>query len=221
MQGSFSQEATESALQLLKGFTDSGVYEFTRCVRPDGTAYGTGGKCRKGTEAEITRLETGLFAIDDKNGNRVGMIQAPGALIGGGGIRGKGSAKYDLRVTTPDGKTHTVDNIPTLAAAKAKARQLLGEKKKGGDARAVAQGGLTTKGKARRIKSLQEDLEEVKEDMKIARERYLYLKGKLGEEGVKQDKQARERVMSFKALKAKHDAFLEELRTLEGAPTVG
>ena len=27
-----------------------GSYDFTRCVRPDGTAYGTGGKCKKGTE---------------------------------------------------------------------------------------------------------------------------------------------------------------------------
>lgn len=27
-----------------------GTYDFTRCERPDGTAYGTGGKCRKGQE---------------------------------------------------------------------------------------------------------------------------------------------------------------------------
>lgn len=26
-------------------------YDFTRCVRPDGSSYGTGGKCRKGTES--------------------------------------------------------------------------------------------------------------------------------------------------------------------------
>lgn len=26
-------------------------YDYTRCVRPDGSAYGTGGKCRKGTES--------------------------------------------------------------------------------------------------------------------------------------------------------------------------
>ncbi len=27
-------------------------YDYTRCVRPNGTAYGTGGTCRKGTPAE-------------------------------------------------------------------------------------------------------------------------------------------------------------------------
>jgi hypothetical protein len=35
--GSYSENAME-------------VWDFARCVRPDGTAYGTGGKCRKGTE---------------------------------------------------------------------------------------------------------------------------------------------------------------------------
>jgi hypothetical protein len=32
-------------------------YEFTRCVRADGSAYGTSGKCRKGTETERTERE--------------------------------------------------------------------------------------------------------------------------------------------------------------------
>lgn len=27
-----------------------GAYDFTRCVKPDGTVYGTAGQCRKGTE---------------------------------------------------------------------------------------------------------------------------------------------------------------------------
>lgn len=219
MQGSFSKEATESALQLLKSFTDSGFYEFTRCMRPDGSSYGTAGKCRKGVEVEITRLETGLFAIKDSDGERVGTIQAPGALQGGGGIRGQ--ASYDLRLRTPDGKDHDIKRIPTLAAAKAKARQLMGEKKKGGDARAIAQGGLTAKGKARRIKNLEGDIEEVKSDMKVSRDRYMSLKEQLGEVRVKQDRQAREHVMRFKALKAKHDSLQEELKALADAPTVG
>lgn len=33
------------------------VYEFTRCVRADGTAYGTSGKCRKGTEQAKTGVK--------------------------------------------------------------------------------------------------------------------------------------------------------------------
>lgn len=32
------------------GASDEELYEFTRCVRPDGRAYGTRGKCKKGTE---------------------------------------------------------------------------------------------------------------------------------------------------------------------------
>jgi len=57
MQGSFSDDCLEvfnklaSATQGLN-FSESGTdsYDFTRCVRPNGTAYGTGGKCKKGTE---------------------------------------------------------------------------------------------------------------------------------------------------------------------------
>jgi hypothetical protein len=41
----FIEEALETLL-------DS--FEFTRCVRPNGTAYGTGGTCRKGTEQKKT-----------------------------------------------------------------------------------------------------------------------------------------------------------------------
>ena len=36
------------------------IYDFTRCVRADGSVYGTGGKCRKGTEeAKQVESETG------------------------------------------------------------------------------------------------------------------------------------------------------------------
>lgn len=31
------------------------LWDFTRCVRPDGTAYGTSGKCRKGTESAYAK----------------------------------------------------------------------------------------------------------------------------------------------------------------------
>jgi len=195
----------------------SEYYDFTRCVRPDGSAYGTAGKCRKGVEVEITRLETGLFAIDHK-GERVGRISAPGALKGGGGI--KGQASYDLDLRTPDGKRHQIQRIPTLAAAKAKARQLLGEEKKGGNARAIAQGGLTTKGKARRIKNLEEDLDDIKGDMKVVQERFLSAKERLGAEGVKQDRQARELVLRFKALKERYESLQDEIKRLRKTPVV-
>jgi hypothetical protein len=55
--GGFSEEAFEICQRLLSeqgnvGFSEGETYDFTRCVRPNGTAYGTKGKCRKGTEEE-------------------------------------------------------------------------------------------------------------------------------------------------------------------------
>ena len=57
MKGSFSEEALREYARLATQsqsleFSESGTYDFARCVRPDGTVYGTGGKCRKGTESE-------------------------------------------------------------------------------------------------------------------------------------------------------------------------
>jgi hypothetical protein len=56
MFGSFSKESLEKfqgmlSLSSSQDFSES-VFDFTRCVRTDGTAYGTAGKCRKGTEEE-------------------------------------------------------------------------------------------------------------------------------------------------------------------------
>jgi hypothetical protein len=57
MKGYFSEETLKQFSQLAgesfgTDFSESGTYDFTRCVRPDGSAYGTNGKCRKGTEGE-------------------------------------------------------------------------------------------------------------------------------------------------------------------------
>lgn len=53
MYGSFSESALRISEELL--------YDYTRCVRPDGTAYGTRGKCRKGTEAALEKKNESLF----------------------------------------------------------------------------------------------------------------------------------------------------------------
>lgn len=51
-----SRYTDEQLLSLLEfsakalGASDEEVFEFTRCVRPNGTVYGTRGKCKKGTE---------------------------------------------------------------------------------------------------------------------------------------------------------------------------
>ena len=62
MKGYFSEETLKQFAALAgetfgTDFSESGTYDFARCVRPDGTAYGTGGKCRKGTE-EAKQEET-------------------------------------------------------------------------------------------------------------------------------------------------------------------
>jgi hypothetical protein len=56
-QGRFSEEAFEKYQRLLTEqgnleFSEGETYDFTTCIRPDGSAYGTRGKCRKGTEGE-------------------------------------------------------------------------------------------------------------------------------------------------------------------------
>ena len=53
--GAFLEEALEAYQNALAGkegadFAEGDSYDFTRCVRPDGSFYGTDGRCRKGTE---------------------------------------------------------------------------------------------------------------------------------------------------------------------------
>jgi len=55
MKGYFSEEALEiygylTAQSQSQNFAEGESYDFTRCVRPDGSTYGTRGKCRKGAE---------------------------------------------------------------------------------------------------------------------------------------------------------------------------
>ena len=58
MQGSFSEQSLKQYEELIGEIAsvnfselNSDVYDFTRCVRADGTVYGSRGKCRKGREA--------------------------------------------------------------------------------------------------------------------------------------------------------------------------
>ena len=55
MKGTFSEEALLQFANLVSqtqsaDFSEGEIYDFTRCVKPDGKAYGTRGKCKKGTE---------------------------------------------------------------------------------------------------------------------------------------------------------------------------
>jgi len=54
--GNFSDDAFEEYQRLISeeqeiNFSEDNLYDFTRCVRPNGSAYGTGGKCRQGSES--------------------------------------------------------------------------------------------------------------------------------------------------------------------------
>lgn len=56
MKGSFSDEALLHYAELVAhsqpaDFAEGDTYDFTRCVRPNGSFYGTRGKCKSGTEA--------------------------------------------------------------------------------------------------------------------------------------------------------------------------
>lgn len=65
MHGHFNEDALEAYSFLisdLKGydFSEEGeTYDFARCIRPDGSAYGTSGKCRKGTEGGPAEKKVG------------------------------------------------------------------------------------------------------------------------------------------------------------------
>lgn len=151
MVGSFSEEALQK------------VYDFVTCQRSDGTTYGTSGKCRQGVE--IDKVSTGYFRVRDSSGSPVGSIQAEDALVGGGGIRKEGK-RSRYTVTVNDKKLTGL----TLAAAKAQAKEWLGEKIKG-DTKVKIKGGLTTKGKEKRIKNAEEDYKDtVSEFNSLAKE---------------------------------------------------
>jgi hypothetical protein len=62
MKGYFSEETLDNYARLAAekldvDFAEGDLYDFTTCIRPDGSAYGTGGKCRKGSEGE-TKAKT-------------------------------------------------------------------------------------------------------------------------------------------------------------------
>ena len=55
--GSFSDETFEKYQSLVVeregvDFAEGDTYDFTRCVRPDGSAYGTRGTCKSGKQEE-------------------------------------------------------------------------------------------------------------------------------------------------------------------------
>lgn len=148
--GSFSERALKA-------------WDYARCQRPDGTVYGTAGRCKKGVE--IKRVETGYFTVHDHNGNGVGSIMAETAFTGGGGIRRTGTAaKYTARVYVPGEKEPRTKSGLTLQQAKNQAKEWLGEKPTVSPAKAA---GVVT---PRKLKNMKADLEDLNDDLRVARE---------------------------------------------------
>ena len=63
MKGYFSEETLKQFAVLAEetfgvNFSEGDTYDFTRCVRSDGSFYGAGGKCRKGSEVDPKSLPT-------------------------------------------------------------------------------------------------------------------------------------------------------------------
>jgi len=89
MFGQFSEESLSSYASLVEekvgpSFSEfeEDEYDFTRCMRPDGSFYGTRGKCRKGSEAgPADRAGTG------EKGAREAAAQAKKRGVKGGGLR--------------------------------------------------------------------------------------------------------------------------------------
>ena len=90
MFGSFSEEAEF-------------VWDFTRCVRRDGTNYGTAGKCRKGTENPYTdwkELAKGNYGMVSKSPDGKRVVKQ---LLEHNGVKGE-FGKYEVPLAIRMGK---------------------------------------------------------------------------------------------------------------------
>jgi hypothetical protein len=79
--GGFTEEALAAyqkalAEQAGTDFAEGDSYDFTTCIRPDGSAYGTGGKCRKGSEGEAKAKEPKAKAAEKKPEQSLGEMAA-------------------------------------------------------------------------------------------------------------------------------------------------
>lgn len=67
MYGDFSNEALDKYQELLSPISplsEEGVYDYARCVRPDGTFYGTKGKCMPPNKPAASVKEKGAAVVE-------------------------------------------------------------------------------------------------------------------------------------------------------------
>jgi hypothetical protein len=96
MYGSLSDQSLD--------LTESLLFDFTRCVRPNGTAYGTRGKCRKGTEQEASKP-----VVDKKPQKRVRIGKTVSSLP---------KEKLEELLKDPRLKPHQVAKVQALIDSK-------------------------------------------------------------------------------------------------------
>jgi hypothetical protein len=129
-QGGFSEEAFEKYQRLLSEqenveFSEGETYDFTRCMRPDGTYYGTRGKCKKGSEAGAKEKEAGkpkagsmLTASDSKRRQMVAAAKARQQQRDSGAPVKEGAAKRKL-ATSKETRAAWQEAEKAVKAAKA------------------------------------------------------------------------------------------------------
>lgn len=154
MYGSFSQEALQQFASMVAqtqsaDFAEGEVYDFTRCVRPDGSAYGTRGKCRKGTEEASqekkaiddlgSMLPKGEKIVDSKGGlhtaaggKETGLIRERADLRtkseAGGKAKSEAPAKRTL-ASSAESKSAWQETVKNLKIAKAEVARVKAETK--------------------------------------------------------------------------------------------
>jgi hypothetical protein len=98
--GAFSEaalEAYQKAVAEKEGvdFAEGEVYDFTRCMRADGSIYGTRGKCKKGSEAGAKEPKAAKPATRDE---KVGALREKVAALKASGDKKKlAEARGDLQ----------------------------------------------------------------------------------------------------------------------------
>jgi hypothetical protein len=102
MKGFVSEEALAeysrlAAEKLGVDFAEGDTYDFTRCMRPDGTFYGTRGKCKKGSEAGAAPAKE-KSAKPVTRDEKVGALREKVAALKGSGDKKKlAEARGDLQ----------------------------------------------------------------------------------------------------------------------------
>lgn len=159
MTGSFSEESLAKFAELANqtqaaDFAEGeDTYDFTRCVRPDGSFYGTRGKCRKGSETGAKEVPTKPTSRSEKVEDlraKVKEAKAGGATRGQlAGLRGDLQGQERMRkieeLAKKAGKTPDEVIEERQAAADKKIKARIAERYPQVASKPKPKGGLGTK----------------------------------------------------------------------------